>query len=331
MRYTEVKGRPVSAMSLGTVQLGMNYGIANKEGKPDREKSFAILTAALEAGVSALDTARAYGESEEVLGDFFKANPKSKDIFYITSKLSSGLPAGSTEQDVEKTLFKSIETSLSALGRAKVNCLLLHNASDMYIHGKIVANTLRRLVSMGLADMAGVSVYHPEEAELLLEDDIYQAVQLPINVFDQRFIKSGILDRLSGRGIHIFARSVFFQGLFFLDPENLSDPDLVQHAVPHLRTLRLLSEKAEMSIAQFAVSFLQSLPGITSLVLGADNPEQVKQNAALFEAHHNKENSDKKYPIAQNIYQLAQEAFEEINYPEIMTVLSRPRTDPVHL
>jgi len=113
MRYTEIAGRKVSAMSLGTVQLGMNYGIANREGKPDSEKSFSILSAALETGVSALDTARSYGDSEEVLGAFFRANPETRDKFFITTKLSSGLPAGSSASDVEKALESSIETSLS--------------------------------------------------------------------------------------------------------------------------------------------------------------------------------------------------------------------------
>ena len=315
MQYTTIAGRQVSAMSLGTVQLGMNYGIANREGKPDTAKSFSILSAAIDAGITALDTARKYGDSEEVIGAFLKNNPDAKDKFFITTKLSSDLPAGSSNSDVEKKLVQSVETSLKNLGLSKVNCLLLHNPADMTLHGSVVANTLRRIVAQGMTDTAGVSVYHPDEADLLLKDDVYQSVQLPMNIFDQRFITSGALERLHHKNIHVFVRSAFFQGLFFLDPDAITDPDLVRCAVPHIKTLRQLSDKAGMSIAQFAISFLRSLPGIKSLVLGADNPEQVIENASLFGVN----------PLDGELLNLAASSFKDIDYPGIMAVLSRPK------
>ena len=313
MQYTEIAGRKVSAMSLGTVQLGMNYGIANQEGKPDLEKSLSILRAAMDAGVSALDTARNYGDSEEVLGAFFRANPGANEIFFITTKLSTGLPEGSPEADVEKAVMQSVELSLRNLGLSKVDCILLHNAADMKAHGQIMAQTMRRIVDEGLCGMAGVSVYHPEEAELLLQYDIYRAIQLPMNVFDLRFQKSGVMERLQQSDIHIFVRSVFFQGLIFLDPENISGN--LKFMAPYLRQLRQLSEKAGMTIAQFAVTFLSGLPGMASLVLGADNPGQVKENSALFEAP----------PLKDEIRHEAELAFSDIDYAAVMAELSRPR------
>ena len=72
MHYTNCGSKKLSAMTIGTVQLGMNYGIANNAGKPDEEKAFSILRAALEGGVTSLDTARGYGNSEEVIGRFLK-------------------------------------------------------------------------------------------------------------------------------------------------------------------------------------------------------------------------------------------------------------------
>ena len=72
MKKTLVLGKPLPAMTLGTVQLGMNYGIANQDGKPNEEKSFAILRTAIENGAASLDTARAYGDSEDVIGRFLK-------------------------------------------------------------------------------------------------------------------------------------------------------------------------------------------------------------------------------------------------------------------
>lgn len=315
-------------MSLGTVQLGLDYGIANSEGKPDRAKSFSILSAAIDGGVTALDTARAYGDSESVIGAFLKTRPELIEKLFITTKLSSGLPAGSSAADAEKALEQSLETSLSNLGLRKINCLLLHNAADMANPGAVSA--LRRFVKAGLADMAGVSVYHPDEADLMLTDDIYSAIQLPCNIFDLRFLKTGVLKRLQEHRIKIFIRSVFFQGLLFLDPEQINDPDLLKYAAPGLKTLRLLCEKAGVSIGQFALDFLRSLPGVTSLVLGADNPEQVKENTAYFKSPSFQSPAPGipalETPFAgEKIYTEAEAAFAEVDYAGIMSVLSRPK------
>ena len=57
-----------SRLLLGTVQFGLNYGIANTQGKPSFERVKAILRTALDNGITSLDTAAAYGDSEEVLG-----------------------------------------------------------------------------------------------------------------------------------------------------------------------------------------------------------------------------------------------------------------------
>jgi aryl-alcohol dehydrogenase-like predicted oxidoreductase len=203
--------------------------------------------------------------------------------------------------------------------------------ADIAIHGKVAAECLQGLVKSGLADMAGASVYHPEEVDLLLENDVYQAVQLPMNVLDQRFIGprfidssgegSGMIARLSRRGIRIFVRSVFFQGLLFLEPDSITDPDLIRYALPHLKTLRQLSEQEGMSIAQIAVAFLRNIPGITSLVLGADNPEQVKRNARLFDSSSVGHSLSKEADLRC----LIQETFKDVDYRGIMAVLSRPK------
>jgi aryl-alcohol dehydrogenase-like predicted oxidoreductase len=136
-----------------------------------------------------------------------------------------------------------------------------------------------------------------------------------MNVFDRRFIKSGALERLNRKGVHVFVRSAFLQGLFFLEPEKITDPDLVRCAVPHIKTLKQLSEKAGMGIAQFAVSFLRNLPGIKSLVLGADNPEQVIENASLFGADR----------LNMDVLHQAGNSFDDVDYTGIMAVLSRPK------
>ena len=69
-----------SKMMLGTVQFGLNYGIANKEGQPSLEKVKGILRSAAEFGVNTLDTAAAYGTSEEVLGQALEESGLAEQI-----------------------------------------------------------------------------------------------------------------------------------------------------------------------------------------------------------------------------------------------------------
>jgi aryl-alcohol dehydrogenase-like predicted oxidoreductase len=315
MIYTDIAGKKVSAMSLGTVQLGLFYGIANTEGKPDREKCFSILDAALEKGITAIDTARNYGDAEDVLGAYFLARPEAAEKAFITTKLASFLPPGAPAAEVEKSLYHSVETSLSKLGLKKADCLLLHNAMDMTQHGSVVAGTIRNILKKGYARIAGVSVYYPNEAEAMLDNDLWQVVQLPMNIFDERFVLSGAVEKLRKKNISVFVRSVFFQGLFFLDPDTVTDPNLVQYAVPHIRALRDLADRAGISVAQFTLAYIRDLPGVTSLVLGAENRDQVYENAALFETS----------ALEDALRQEAEKQFSGINYEGIMATLSKPR------
>ena len=124
MKTIRLNGKELSQITMGTVQLGMNYGIANNLGQPDAKHSFDMLSCALKNGITSIDTARTYGNSEDVLGAFFKEN-KMEEMPFITSKLNIGLPQGTPEREAEAAMYKSVETSLSKLGIKKLDCFLM--------------------------------------------------------------------------------------------------------------------------------------------------------------------------------------------------------------
>ncbi len=314
MDYTVVNGKNLSQMTLGTVQLGLNYGIANEGGQPELRQSHAMLSCALENGVSSLDTARAYGTSEVVLGSFLKIIPQN-EIPFLTSKLIVGLPETASEAEVEKSMFESVETSLATLGISKLDCLMLHRGEEMTKHGKSVPNVLKKMVTEGYTSMVGVSVYEPEELDIMLQNDVYQATQLPMSLFDQKWIHQGYLEKLSQNNITVFVRSVFLQGLFFLNPAAITDPLLVEYARPYLLKLSELCERENVSIAEFAISFIRDLPGVTSLVLGADTDAQVFANIGYMNAP----------ALSEKVRHEALEVFKDVNLEKIMEVLRRPK------
>lgn len=311
MIYTEIAGKKISKMSLGTVQLGMNYGIANNAGQPKEEQSFEMLSAALEAGINSLDTARAYGNSEDVLGRFFKVSGVGKP--YLTTKIPQ--ITAESDAEVERSMIEYVEESLEKLGVKKVDNLMLHNASNLHHKGDLCARVMADFIRRGYTDTVGVSVYDSNEVRDIFKYDVYTSTQIPVSIFDQRLIADGSIDELHRRGFAVFVRSVFLQGVFFLDPEKITDPILTEHAKPKIIKLREFAEAEGMSIAELAISFMRDVPGITSLVLGADTSAQVRANAAYFDAPS----------VSERTTALIKDTFKDVNIPEIMKVLSRPK------
>ena len=300
-----------SAMTLGTVQLGMNYGIANQDGKPSEEKSFSILAAALEGGITSLDTARAYGDSEQVIGRFLKQwQGERPAIVTKVRKLE-----GSTPKALEKFVTESVETSLENLGVSKVDAVMLHGAQDPVIHGEACADAVKALIDHGYTDKVGVSVYTAEDIEGMLPYDIFSVTQVPMSIFDQRLIAGGSLAKLRQRDYTVFVRSVFLQGLFFLDPDTMTDPILMEHAAPKIRLLRQIAGELGLTVEQLAVAFIRDCAGVTSLVLGADTPEQVKANIAAFDTP----------TLDEEVSRVLEKEFADVDIPAIMQILSRPK------
>ena len=273
-------GRSFSQMSLGTVQLGLDYGIANADGKPDFERSCAVLQAAIEGGVTALDTAASYGNSEKVLGGYFRAYGGRENVF-ITTKFGLNMP-GAPETAVRDAIRRSLAKSLENLGVDRVDCLMLHRAEDYDDHGDAIAKALSELKSEGVIGCAGISIYHPESLDKPLRADVFSLVQAPMNMFDHALRESGKIEELRRRGMALIIRSVFLQGLFFLDPDGIADEALAAAAGEKLRMIRELAAREDMTVAQLAIAYIRDMPGVTSLVLGAEKPEQVRQNLAYF-------------------------------------------------
>ena len=284
MQYSKAKNINLSKFTLGTVQLGMNYGIANKSGKPDMNRSFNILETAIEEGINSFDTSLHYGDSERVLGKYFQTEKYEKRNCrspLITTKFKLEADKNATPCEIEKKIRERIESSLGNLGINKIPIYLAHDPKEMLMHKGVLADILKKLKNEGLIEKAGVSVYNCEEADEMLKYDVYEAIQLPMNILDTRFVKSGILAKLHKAGIIVFIRSIFLQGLFFLDPENLTG-NLTQ-AGKYLNQLNELAQGEGMSVAQLALSYIRDMEEVTSLVIGAEAPQQVKENVKLFE------------------------------------------------
>ncbi len=275
MEKINIKGIEISRLSLGTVQLGLSYGINNTVGKPSQERSNKILSCAMDNGINVLDTAGGYGDSEEVIGRWLKTIPKQKRPFIVTKARDLD---HSSYENLRADLFNRVKSSKEKLGVDTLDMLMLH-LFDEYLQDKEnVMRVMRELKASGEVKYIGASAYSYHDYETLAQAG-FDATQIPINIFDWGQIVNGGIKKLADSGMMVFVRSVYLQGLVFQKPENLSPK--MDFCKEPLEKFHALCRKYNFSPAQMAMSFVLSLEGIHSLVLGSETVEQVEENTRL--------------------------------------------------
>lgn len=305
MEYEELRGYKFSKLALGTVALGLDYGISNNKGKPGKTDSSAILAAALSSGINTLDTARDYGDAELLIGDFLKYRTDTSQVNLVT-KFRIGEENLSRPDKVRAQVYASVKSSLHFLGLKRIPVCLLHKTVDepMEVVMKSLPGIFESLKEDGLIDLAGISVNHPDEAEEFLQHPVMDAIQVPVNVFDQRIVRNGLLARMQKEKKIVFARSVFLQGLFFMETKNLNGKLAV--AGPYIEKLTELARQADRTVAELAFSYVKELEGITSIVFGAVSPRQVLENVQLLQG----------MPLHNEVKKLINELFTDV--PEMV-------------
>lgn len=200
----------INRLAIGTVQFGMRYGIANQIGQVSRNEVAAILDCARTAGLDTLDTAIAYGESEQRLGEIGVGQ------WQVVAKLPA-VPESCT--DVHAWVQKLVLDSLGRLRIPKLYGLLLHRPQQLLgSQGNALYRALVGVKEQGKTEKIGVSIYDPNELNALWPHYQFDLVQAPFSVIDRRLATSGWLERLHHAGTETHVRSVFLQGLLLLNP-----------------------------------------------------------------------------------------------------------------
>lgn len=249
---------------LGTVQMGLPYGINNSSGKISLQNSFEILEYAFDNGIEILDSAEAYGNAHEVIGGFHDKFPNKK--FEIITKLPNQL---------EVNIIKKVDNYLNGLNVNQLYALLFHSFSS---YKKNIDNfdVLRKLKSDKKIKYLGVSVYtNTEIEETLLNDDI-DIIQLPFNLFDNNNLRGDILKKAKSKGKIIHTRSALLQGLFFKDIEDQSET--VQKLKNELVHLSYISNTHDVPISKLALSYCLQQKTIDNILIGVDSLNQLKDN-----------------------------------------------------
>lgn len=265
----------LSRLMLGTVQFGMPYGIANVTGQPDHATVRAMLATAVDGGINCFDTAASYGTSEEVLGSALHELGLAKRVTVVTkvrplSAMELNDP-GLAEQAIRQSVAESRR-------RLRLDCLpvvLFHREPDAVFQW-----VLEDLQKEGWLRYAGVSCDNrPGAAAEFAASGQFDALQLPGNLLDRRHQSSGVFQQSLSRGVAVFIRSVYLQGLLLMSEESI--PPALREVIPVRQRLINIANAAGMDLAELGLRYMLSQAGVTCVLTGAESVAQVQANLTM--------------------------------------------------
>jgi aryl-alcohol dehydrogenase-like predicted oxidoreductase len=268
-------------IALGTAQFGLSYGIANSEGQISQSSALEILEYCKFIGLDTLDTAIAYGESEQCLGSVGVTS------FNVITKLPS-IPEDC--EDIENWIMEEVNASIFRLNGMSLYGLMLHRPEQLLgPYGQEIMSALCSLKKLGIVQKIGISVYSPDEFTALFSEYDFDIVQCPFNLIDRRLVNSGWLEKLKLLGVEVHVRSSFLQGLLLMPRDKIPDQFrawdslwddwhewLVKHAV---------------SPVDACIAYVLSHCNIDQVVVGVDSKLQLEQIVSAIEC-----NSIKAFP-----------------------------------
>jgi aryl-alcohol dehydrogenase-like predicted oxidoreductase len=255
----------MSKIILGTVQMGLKYGINNSIGKVSIEESHKILSKANLSGIDTLDTAEVYGDAHQVIGQFHRNQPGCK--FKIVTKVPHDFGHNSIKTKVLKYLEDLNVESLE---------VLMFHSFESFLNNRQVIKDLIHLKTNGYINHIGVSVYTNDHIKYLLDEEEVSLVQLPFNLLDNFSIRGYLINQLKAKGKIIHTRSAFLQGLFF---KNLNIQDkIVQKLYSHLELLKQITQKFNCSMEELALCYCLQQDNIDNVIIGVDSINHLDAN-----------------------------------------------------
>lgn len=277
--YKMIRNMPFSNFTLGTVQLGMDYGITNKQGMPSTEEAVKIIQEAIRHGVTNIDCARAYGRAESIVGKATD-NKHYRNVNIIT-KLDP-IPYNSQGGCLEHMVDASIFRSCRELRMNRLPVVLLHRWFHRYMGKEAIWNRLRELQEEGVIGELGVSVATPAEALEALNEPGIKHLQLPFNILDWRWKDTGVDQMLLNSDIIVYARSTLLQGILTADADLWPLKKSV-NAKEWLKKIdRLVLELGRKNRKDLCFAYVRAQKWITSLVIGVESIGQLRENMKLF-------------------------------------------------
>jgi aryl-alcohol dehydrogenase-like predicted oxidoreductase len=286
-------GADVSVVGLGTWQLGADWGDV------DEDTAGSVLDAALDAGVTLLDTADVYGDgrSEERIRKALAARPERP---FVATKAGRRADPFEAAQYTPENLRAWVDRSRRNLGVDTLDLVQLHCPPPAVYSDQRVYDALDAMVDEGALAAYGVSVETVAEGLTALEHPGVQSIQVILNVFRRKPLEE-LLPTAAARGVGILARVPLASGLLsgrYSESTTFAADDHrtynrngeafdvgetfsgVPYDVGVAAAREFTAICGDRSPAQVALRWVVQQPGVTSVIPGARSVEQARSNAA---------------------------------------------------
>jgi aryl-alcohol dehydrogenase-like predicted oxidoreductase len=268
-------GIEVSEIAFGCVEIGMPYGIG-VEGPKDmlsEKEAVELLNLAVDSGINFFDTARMYGNSEDIIGKAFKSRrhevvlaTKCVHLLDAQGKLPS---KGKIKEIIEQSLLESLRN----LQTDYVDLFMLHQATPEILDNEEILTTFAKLIKKGLFRATGVSTYTTEVSKKTIDSGLWNMIQLPFNLMDQR---QGVLFKeAEEKGVGIVVRSVLLKGL--LSDRGVNLHPALSKVEKHIANYKRLLEGCNYDLSSLATKFALSFPEVSAVLIGIDKKEYLEQ------------------------------------------------------
>ena len=283
MRYRSLgrTGLSVSEVSLGTVELGMEYGLKEDGASsvPAETDARNLLNRAIDSGVNFIDTAALYGNSEEIIGRALKGR---RSEYTLATKCMHRLDEGVDYDESRRSIAESIDRSLSRLQTDYIDLLQVHGRDLLdvelrMIRDGVVMDEMEKARKAGKIRFAGYSSYSEDAALAAIEDGRWDTLQIACNILDRRYLKR-VIPEACRRGVGIIVRSALLKGA--LTDKSRFMPERLKPLVDHVDRLVDVQSATRYSLPEMALRFVLSIPDISTVIVGADRLAYLEKAVA---------------------------------------------------
>ncbi len=252
---------------LGGAQFGNKYGAFNKDNEVNLQKLTCIINFAKKNHLNFIDTSPDYGNSESMIGNL---NTKNFKIITKIPKIEN------TREDPKKVIEKIIEKSLNNLKTNNLYGILFRSPSYLLKEPFFsIWEEAKKLKRKNLFKKVGITIYEPDELDLVFEKLKPEIVQFPYNLFDQRMKNSGWIDVLYKKEVELHARSVFLQGLLLTKYKDF--PAKFSQFQSEWFQYHNWLKKNNISAIDACINFILLEKKITKIIVGIESVQQLRE------------------------------------------------------
>ena len=264
-----------SKITIGSAQFGSNYGVSNLNGELDSPEIIKILNYAYSIGINTIDTAQLYGNSESKIGKYL--NEYKYERWNIITKYTNDF-------DVDL----SYNNTFNLIG-FKPKYIMAHKLND-YLNSEF-RKKIFDLKNKHNIENIGVSLYNVDEIDHLTKVELPDFVQIPLSIVDKRFYKNNLLNKLKEKKIKIHARSIFLQGLFFLNDDiiNKKFPSVFET----IKKIKTISSESNLKLHEVSLIWVNSIQEIDKCIVGVMSKNELMNHVETLKKKIDPKNLNK--------------------------------------